>query len=96
MTDGFQDRGGDVLFEAFRAGWQAALAITITNPRVLAVVESCFEMWLAETAEERADAEPFALALAVKQDAPSPTGEPVIGTTSTGRHRRPRFSRPVS
>lgn len=42
----------ELLFDAFRAGWQAALAVKITNPRVLAVLESCFEAWLVEAADE--------------------------------------------
>ena len=42
----------DLLFEAFLAGWQAALAMKITHPRVLAVIESCFEGWLLEAADE--------------------------------------------
>lgn len=52
MHDAAQERERDLLLEAFQAGWQAALAVRITNPRVLAVVESCFEDWLLEATDE--------------------------------------------
>jgi hypothetical protein len=42
----------EILREAFAAGWQAALGVTIKNPAVLAVIESCFEQWLIEAADE--------------------------------------------
>lgn len=42
----------ELLLEAFNAGWQAALGIRISNPRVLAVMETCFEGWLLEAADE--------------------------------------------
>lgn len=41
-----------ILHEAFLAGWQAALAMRVTNPRVLAVIESCFDLWLREAGDE--------------------------------------------
>lgn len=42
----------EILREAFIAGWQAALGVTIRNSAVLAVVDSCFEEWLVEAADE--------------------------------------------
>jgi hypothetical protein len=47
-----RDRERKIAHEAFRAGWQAALAVKITDPRVLAVIESCFDQWLEEAADE--------------------------------------------
>lgn len=41
-----------LLHEAFVGGWQAALGVNVTNPRVLAVLESCFELWLEEATGE--------------------------------------------
>jgi hypothetical protein len=41
-----------LLHEAFIGGWQAALGVNVTNPRVLAVLESCFELWLEEATGE--------------------------------------------
>jgi len=41
-----------LLHEAFVGGWQAALGVNVTNPRVLAVLESCFELWLEEASGE--------------------------------------------
>ena len=52
MSNSYEDEARAALFEAFTAGWQAGLAVTITNPRVLAVVESCFDMWLLEASDE--------------------------------------------
>lgn len=52
MHEAAHDRERDLLLEAFLAGWQAALAVRITHPRVLAVVESCFDSWLLEAADE--------------------------------------------
>jgi hypothetical protein len=52
MHEAGHDRERDLLLEAFLAGWQAALAVRITHPRVLAVIESCFEGWLLEAADE--------------------------------------------
>jgi hypothetical protein len=42
----------EILREAFVAGWQAALGRVVTNPAVLAVIETCFEQWLIEAADE--------------------------------------------
>ena len=69
MTE--QDR--ELLVEAFRAGWQAALAIRITNPRVLAVIDSCFEEWLVEAADE---VEVFGLAFRRRENLPRTTWDP--------------------
>lgn len=52
MTQADEDHARTLLLEAFTAGWQAALAVTISNPRVLAVVESCFDLWLVEAVDE--------------------------------------------
>lgn len=59
----------EVLLEAFTAGWQAALAVEITNPRVLAVVESCFELWLEEATGE---VDVLGLAFRGREDLPMP------------------------
>ena len=40
------------LFEAFLGGWQAALAVNIRNPQVIAVIEDCYDMWLETMADE--------------------------------------------
>jgi hypothetical protein len=47
-----EEREREILREAFVAGWQAALGRTIRNPAVLAVIDSCFEQWLIEAADE--------------------------------------------
>ncbi len=52
MHESAHERERTLLLEAFLAGWQAALAVKITNPRVLAIVESCFEDWLLEATDE--------------------------------------------
>lgn len=52
MTNVPEEEARLLLLAAFTAGWQAGLAVTITNPRVHAIVESCFEMWLREAADE--------------------------------------------
>lgn len=52
MDEAAHERERDLLLEAFLAGWQAALAVRISNPRVIAVVEDCFEGWLLEAADE--------------------------------------------
>lgn len=52
MHESAHERERALLLEAFLAGWQAALAVKITHPRVLAVIESCFEEWLLEAADE--------------------------------------------
>ncbi len=41
-----------LLHEAFIGGWQAALGANIRSPRVLEVVESCFELWLEDATGE--------------------------------------------
>jgi hypothetical protein len=53
VTDAELERQRKVLHEAFTAGWQAAMAVKVTNPAVLAVIESCFELWLEEEVDER-------------------------------------------
>lgn len=70
MNEAELEREREMLHEAFTAGWQAALAVRITNPAVLAVVESCFEMWLEEASDE---VEVFGLAFRRRQDLPLPT-----------------------
>ena len=70
MTGSQPARERDVLQEAFLAGWQAALAVEITHPRVLAVVDSCFEMWLEEAGDE---SELFGLVFRGREDLPLPT-----------------------
>jgi hypothetical protein len=81
-----QDR--ELLVEAFRAGWQAALAIRISNPRVLAVIDSCFEEWLVEAADE---VEVFGLAFRRRESLPRAT-RPTRDTRTPvepPRHRAP-------
>ena len=46
------DKKRELLFEAFLGGWQAALAVNITDPRVIAAVEDCYDMWLEAMADE--------------------------------------------
>jgi len=58
------------LQEAFTAGWQAALAVNITNPRVLAVIEACFEDWLQEAVDET---DVLGLVFRRRHDLPAPT-----------------------
>lgn len=53
MSDAEMDRQRKILQEAFLAGWQAALAVRVTSPGALAVVESCFDLWLEEEVDER-------------------------------------------
>ncbi|HSE69390.1 MAG TPA: hypothetical protein VLA97_01445 [Nocardioidaceae bacterium] len=65
-----------ILQEAFTAGWQAALAVNITNPRVLAVIESCFEMWLEEAGDEE---EVLGLVFRGRDDLPGSTVRPRTG-----------------
>jgi hypothetical protein len=81
MRDAERDHARDLLQEAFTAGWQAALAVRITNPRVLAVVESCFEMWLEDAADE---VDVLGLMFRGRDDLP----RPVRHTTSTLRGYR--------
>ena len=52
MHESAHERERALLLEAFQAGWQAALAVNITHPRVLAIIESCFEDWLLEATDE--------------------------------------------
>ena len=62
-----KDSDRELLLDAFTAGWQAALSVTITHPRVLAVIESCFEGWLVETTDE---VEVFGLSFRRREDLP--------------------------
>lgn len=68
MSEADREYARRVLLESFTAGWQAALAVRITNPRVLAVVESCFDMWLAEALDE---ADVLGLTFRGREDLPS-------------------------
>ena len=52
MSEAHRAHERELMVEAFRAGWQAALAVRVTNPRVLAVIDACFELWLEEAADE--------------------------------------------
>jgi hypothetical protein len=45
-------RKRQLLFEAFAGGWQAGLGTNATNPRVLKVIEACFELWLEDATGE--------------------------------------------
>ncbi len=88
MVNPAKDPYRDVLLEAFTAGWQAALAVNITNPRVLAVVESCFDGWLREASGEL---EVLGLRFRRRRDLPRPVRPDVVpGTVSrrTPQHRR--------
>jgi len=60
-----------VLHEAFRAGWQAALARNVTSPAALAVIESCFDLWLNEEVGER---RVLGLPFRRRYDLPRPNG----------------------
>jgi hypothetical protein len=73
MRDAELERERKILNEAFRAGWQAALAVKITHPGVLAVVESCFEQWLREEVDERGV---LGLPFRRRHDLPSPDHRP--------------------
>jgi len=84
MTDADVTHVRELLLESFTAGWQAALAVNITNPRVLAVVESCFELWLKEAVEET---EVLGLSFRARPDLPSPTVGAVA--PALGRHSAP-------
>ena len=64
----------EMLREAFTAGWQAALAMNITSPRVLAVIESCFDQWLEEAADET---DVLGLVFRGRDDLPRPAWHPV-------------------
>lgn len=69
MKDTEEEHAREILGEAFTAGWQAALAVNVTNPRVLAVIDSCFEQWLQEAADE---AEVLGLLFWGREDLPRP------------------------
>lgn len=91
MRDAEQERQRKILNEAFTAGWQAALAVHITNPGVLAVIESCFEQWLEEQVEER---HVLGLSFRKRHDLPPPVKRPPVipqqrvnGSRSVPAHR---------
>lgn len=69
MRDAQLEHERQVLREAFTAGWQAALGMRIRDPRVLAVVDSCFELWLQEAVDE---ADVLGLVFRGRYDLPSP------------------------
>ena len=71
MTKAEQDQARELLFAAFAAGWQAGLAMKIRNPRVLAVVESCFDLWLKDAVDE---SDVLGLRFRTRQDLPGPFG----------------------
>lgn len=71
MTDVELERERQLLHEAFTAGWQAALAVKVTSPSVLAIIESCFELWLEEEVDERGV---FGLPFRRRYDLPRPRG----------------------
>lgn len=52
MRESDRDRAREILLEAFVAGWQAGLARKVRDPRAMAVVEGCFDLWLAEAVDE--------------------------------------------
>jgi hypothetical protein len=91
MRDAQSERERKVLLEAFTAGWQAALAMNIRDPRVLAVIESCFELWLEEAVDE---AEVLGLVFRGRYDIPGPGMHPARtrstspAEASAGRHTR--------
>jgi hypothetical protein len=86
MSNADREYARRVLLEAFTAGWQAGLAVRITNPRVMAVVESCFDMWLAEELDE---ADVMGLTFRARDDLPSLTHDspPVWVTREAERLR---------
>lgn len=69
MWDPGQDHEWKNLRDAFTAGWQAALAVNISNPAVLTVIESCFQEWLEETVDE---SDVLGLPFRKRQDLPKP------------------------
>ena len=92
MRDAELERERKVLKEAFTAGWQAALAVNIRDPRVLAVVDSCFELWLGEAVD---DAEVLGLVFRRRYDLPAPATPPTQRSKgsatpedTSGRHVR--------
>ncbi len=88
MTEGELDHARQILREAFTAGWQAALGMNITSPGVLAVIESCFDLWLEEAVDEE---EVFGLAFRGREDLPGPAWRrrPAWARSASlrGRHR---------
>ncbi len=91
MWDAEMERQRKLLYEAFVAGWQAGLAVRITNPAARAVVESCFEMWLHEEVDERGV---LGLPFRRRFDLPSPGRVPVqrraeVEESRRGQHKRP-------
>lgn len=91
MRDAQSEHERKVLLEAFTAGWQAALAVNIRDPRVLAIIESCFELWLEEAVDE---AEVLGLVFRGRYDIPGPgmrpgrAKSPAPTEASSGRHSR--------
>lgn len=76
-----------VLHEAFRAGWQAALARNVTSPAALAVIESCFDLWLREEVGER---RVLGLQFRRRYDLPKPNGRhTLLSNGSTSPQRSP-------
>jgi hypothetical protein len=69
VTDAELERQRKLLHEAFRAGWQAALAVKVTSSPALAVIESCFDLWLEEEVDERGV---FGLPFRRRYDLPRP------------------------
>ncbi|HEX6515482.1 MAG TPA: hypothetical protein VF049_07895 [Nocardioidaceae bacterium] len=86
MRDGELKHQREMLREAFAAGWQAALAMNITNPRVLAVIERCFDLWLKEAADE---VDVFGLSFRGRPDLPSPDWEAVTAASASGFPEQP-------
>ena len=89
MTDPELDRQRRLLHEAFTAGWQAALAVKVTSPTVLAVIESCFELWLEEEVDERGV---LGLPFRRRYDLPSPKRARVSSGRSASHERAPEAS----
>lgn len=89
MREDDRDRAREILLEAFTAGWQAGLARKIRDPRAMAVVEGCFDLWLAEAIDET---EVLGFVFRGREDLPPPanpepftaaaTRWPVDGTTT--------------
>jgi len=90
VTDAELERQRRLLHEAFTAGWQAALAVKVTNPGVLAVIESCFELWLEEEVDERGV---LGLPFRRRYDLPKPKGPRLSLTRS--RPPEPALPAPV-
>lgn len=91
MRDAQLEHERKLLREAFTAGWQAALGVKIRDPRVLAVVDSCFELWLQEAVDE---ADVLGLVFRGRYDLPNPDshtaarlGGPAPDIPSQGGHR---------